>query len=150
MTEFEFQLENFMLYCTSRNLARKTLSSYEQTLKLFGIYIDEQFNITDATSGHIRQYIKYLQERGKYTVIARAETKEVNFPHNRADYKKDISQTTIANYVRNIKVFFNWMYEIAREITKNPVEKIENPKVNENLNATLHQMRLNVLLINLM
>lgn len=88
MTEFEFQLENFMLYCTSRNLARKTLSSYEQTLKLFGIYIDEQFNITDATSGHIRQYIKYLQERGKYTVIARAETKEVNFPHNRADYKR--------------------------------------------------------------
>lgn len=132
MTEFEFQLDNFMLYCTSRNLARKTLSSYEQTLKLFGIYIEEQFNITDATkvqSGHIRQYIKYLQERGKYTVLARADTKEVNFPHNRTDYKKDISQTTIANYVRNIKVFFNWMYEIEREITKNPVEKIENPKV---------------------
>lgn len=32
MTDLQFQIEYFMLYCTSRNLARKTVASYEQTL----------------------------------------------------------------------------------------------------------------------
>lgn len=48
MTDFEFQLDNFMLYCSSKNLARKTLASYEQTMKLFGKYLSEQFQIEDA------------------------------------------------------------------------------------------------------
>ncbi|MBA9088397.1 site-specific recombinase XerD [Fontibacillus solani] len=59
MTDFEFQIENFMLYCTSRNLAKKTLSSYEQTLRLFGAYLRDHFEIEDAKkvqSGHIRQF----------------------------------------------------------------------------------------------
>lgn len=38
MNEFEYQLDNFMLYCDSKNLSRKTLASYEQTLRLFQIY----------------------------------------------------------------------------------------------------------------
>ncbi|HDR7471012.1 integrase [Bacillus toyonensis] len=32
MTEFELQLDNFMLYCSSKNLLTKTLKSYDQTL----------------------------------------------------------------------------------------------------------------------
>lgn len=44
MTEFEFQIENFMLYCTSKNLARKTLASYEQSLKLFAAYLRDKCN----------------------------------------------------------------------------------------------------------
>lgn len=34
MNDNEFQLDNFMLYCSFQNLYRKTLSSYEQTLKV--------------------------------------------------------------------------------------------------------------------
>ncbi len=34
MNDIEFQLDNFMLYCSSKNLSRKTLSSYEQTMKV--------------------------------------------------------------------------------------------------------------------
>lgn len=140
MTDFEFQLDNFMLYCQSRNLARKTLASYEQTLKLFGMYLKEAYEIEDSRkvqSGHIRQYIKYLQERGKYSVVTNEQTKGKNYPDHRTDYKKQISTTTIANYVRNIKVFFNWLHEIEREITKNPVENIENPKVQRKVKRTL-------------
>jgi len=37
MTDYEFQVDGFMLYCTSKNLSRKTLASYEQSLKLFGV-----------------------------------------------------------------------------------------------------------------
>jgi len=35
MKDLVFQLDNFMLYCSAKNLSRKTLASYEQTLKLF-------------------------------------------------------------------------------------------------------------------
>lgn len=132
MTDFEFQIDNFMLYCTSRNLAKKTLSSYEQSLKLFAAYLANQFGIDEVQkvqSGHIRNYIKYIQERGKYSVVTNESSIEKNFPHNRSDYNKQVSTVTVANYVRNIKVFFNWLYSIEREITKNPCEKIENPKV---------------------
>ena len=38
MSEFEFQIENSMLYCTSKNLSRKTPAGYEQSLKLFAAY----------------------------------------------------------------------------------------------------------------
>jgi len=140
MTEFEFQVDNFMLYCTSRNLARKTLASYEQTLKLFGIYLAQVHGIEDAKkvqSGHIRQYIRYLQERGKYTVTSDEKSKSKNYPEKRSDFQKAISTTTIANYVRNIKVFFNWLHGIEREIAKNPVESIENPKVERKVKKTL-------------
>lgn len=140
MTDFEFQLDNFMLYCSSKNLSRKTLASYEQTLKLFGKYLQEQYQIEDVKkiqSGHIRQYIKYLRERGKYTVVNNAESKDKNHPEKCTDYKKEVSMTTIANYVRNIKVFFNYLYQVEREIPKNPVENVENPKVERKVKKTL-------------
>lgn len=43
MTDYEFQVDGFMLYCTSKNLSRKTLASYKQSLKLFGIYLQQEF-----------------------------------------------------------------------------------------------------------
>lgn len=140
MTGLEFQLDSFMLYCSSKNLSRKTLASYEQTLKLFVMYLKEQFDIEDVKkvqSGHIRQYIKYLRERGKYTVVNKEESKGKNHPESRSDFKKDVSMTTIANYIRNIKVFFNFLYQVEREIPKNPVENIENPKVERKVKKTL-------------
>lgn len=42
---------------------------------------------------HIRQYIKYLKERGKCTVAAKTIANDINRP----DYKKPLSDTTIAN-----------------------------------------------------
>ncbi len=95
MTDFEFQIENFMLYCTSKNLSRKTLASYEQSLKLFAAYLKEHFKIVDpgrVQSGHIRQYIKYLKERGKYTVVVNEERKEYNHPDHRSDYNSQSPQ----------------------------------------------------------
>ncbi|MEK4327476.1 tyrosine-type recombinase/integrase [Paenibacillus sp. FSL R7-0312] len=140
MTNFDFQLDNFMLYCSSKNLSRKTLASYEQSLKLFGKFLQDQFQIEDVKkvqSGHIRQYIKYLRERGKYSVVTDPSSKNNNHPEQRTDYKKDVSTTTIANYVRNIKVFFNYLYKVEREVPKNPVENIENPKVERKIKKTL-------------
>jgi integrase/recombinase XerD len=148
MTDFEFQLENFMLYCSSKNLSKKTMKAYEQTLKLFGSYMQEKFAVEEVEkvqTGHIRQYIKYLRERGKYTTTSNQKSIEINKPHNRKDYKKEISDATINNYIRNIKVFFNWLYE-ENEIRKNPVEKIQKIKTERKMKETISEEEFKALL----
>ncbi len=60
-----------------------------------------------------------------------------NFPQNRTDNKKQVSTVTVANYVRNIKVFFNWLHCIDHDIVKNPCEKIENSKIIRKTKKTL-------------
>ncbi len=149
MTDVEFQIDNFMLYCTSKNLSRKTLASYEQTLKLFAQYLQKEHNIDEVKriqSGHIRHYIKYLRERGKYTVVVKESTKGINYPDHRTDYQKPISSTTIANYVRNIKVFFNYLHKVEREISKNPLETIEAIKPERKVKQTLTNQEIKQLL----
>jgi integrase/recombinase XerD len=130
LTDFEFQVDNFMLFCSSKNLSRKTLASYEQTLKLFGIYLEQIHGISDVkkvTSAHVRHYVKYLRERGKYTAVINERSKTLNHPDHRHDFNKPLSDTTVANYLRNIKVFFNFLHK-EREINRNPVKSIENIK----------------------
>jgi integrase/recombinase XerD len=149
MTDIEFQLENFILYCASKNLSKKTLASYEQTIKLFIHYLRDQHDITDVKkvqSGHIRHYIKHVKERGKYTVVSHESSKRVNFPDNRTDYGKPVSATTVANYLRIIKVFFNYLHQIENEIFKNPCEKIENIKPERKVKKLLDQVELKRLL----
>lgn len=130
MSEMEFFLEDFLVFCQSKNLSPKTLSSYEQSLKLFIAYLKNEHGVDEVINvkaGHIRQYIAYVQERGKYTVVNRIASKQINHPENRRDFKKQVSNVTINNYIRNIKVFFNWLKEEG-ELRKNPVEKISTIK----------------------
>ena len=130
ITELDLQLDSFMLYCDAKHLSPKTLKSYEQTLTLFKNYLKQELNITDAAkvkSSHVRHYIKYLRERGKYTVTASDKTLNINHPDRRADYKKPISDTTIANYTRNMKVFFNFL-KVENEITENPMKTVAQIK----------------------
>lgn len=139
MTDFDFQVDNFMLYCSAKNLSKKTLASYEQTLKLLGKYLEQEHNINEVAkiqAGHIRHYIKFLQERGKYTVNHQ-EMAAINLPEKRKDFGKKISDTTIANYLRNIKVFFNYLHNIEEEIKKNPCDKVANIKPKRKMKKTL-------------
>lgn len=72
-----------MNYCEVKNLSKKTISSYEQTLSLFALYLKKEQKVKEAGEVkeiHIREYIKYLQERGKYTVVSNENTKIANFP----------------------------------------------------------------------
>jgi len=123
----EWQIEEFMCYCQSKQLREKTMKSYEQSLKLFERWLKEQLKIDDVKlikEQTIRKYIVDLQERGKYTCNANDNSKQFNCPDRRRDYRKEISNTTINNYIRNIKVFFTWLEE-QRIITKNPMKNIK-------------------------
>lgn len=109
---FDWQIDEFMVYCRSRQLRERTMGSYEQTLRLFERWCKEQMNLDDVdkiTESVVRRYINDLQERGKYSFYSNDKGKEKNFPDRRRDFRKPISVCTINNYIRNLRVFFNWL-----------------------------------------
>lgn len=151
MEQIDYDVDDIMNYCKVKNLSKKTLSSYEQTLKLLVLYLKNEHNVKGAGEVkelHIKEYIKYLQTRGKYTVVSNENTKLINFPENRVDYnKKEISKTTINNYIRNIKVFFNYMYS-NRYINNNPIKRVRQLKNQRNVVGYIEDKEMNKLLKN--
>ena len=68
--DFDYQIDDFMLYCRTQRLREKSMQSYEQTLRLFERWCVEQFQINkvDAvTEAVIRRYVDDLIARGKYS-----------------------------------------------------------------------------------
>ena len=67
---FDWQIDEFMVFCRSSQLRERTMTSYEQTLRLFQRWCEEQMKIVTVdkvTESIIRRYINDLQERGKYS-----------------------------------------------------------------------------------
>ena len=129
---FSWQIEEFMVYCHTRQLRRKTMNSYEQALRLFERWCADEFSIVTVdkvTESVIRRYITSLQERGKYSFYADDKKKKFNYPERRTDYQKQITITTINNYLRNLRVFFNWL-EQEYVLQKNPMRRIRQLKEN--------------------
>ena len=68
--DFDWQINEFMVYCRSTQLREKSMASYEQALRLFERWCAEElriFTVDKVTEPVIRKYINDLQERGKYT-----------------------------------------------------------------------------------
>lgn len=130
MREIDLQIDDFMVECSAKGLSKKTINSYESTLRLLANYLENELGIesaNDVKQLHLKTYIRYLQERGKYTVVVNENTKKTNNPENRTDYKGIVTNITINNYMRNIKVFFNYMFS-EKLIRTNPVEGLKKLK----------------------
>ena len=101
--DFEWQTNEFMLYCRTTQLREKSMMAYEQSLKLFERWCRDEmgiFTVDKDTENVIRRYISELQERGKYTFYRIDKQKKTNYPERRRDYRKPISTATINNYIR--------------------------------------------------
>ena len=125
--DFTLEIDHYMNDCHSRGLSVKTMKSYEQTLRLFQRYLFDKHEIENPAqvkAEHIKAYFSYTRERGKYRAVADDRTLKINNPQARPDYGKQVSETTIANYQRNINAFFNYLYR-EKVIRKNPAEGIE-------------------------
>ena len=121
-------IEMFIEYCENKGLATKTIGSYEQTLRLLMLWLDEQ-EITQTekiTHAVIQDYVKQIKERGKYTVTSNPNSG--NYQERRMDFGKKVSDVTINNYLRNLRVFFNWCVE-EELILRSPVKKGDFVKV---------------------
>lgn len=130
MREIDLQIDDFMIECSAKGLSKKTIGSYESTLRLLANYLEKELEVERAeevTQIHLKSYIRYLQERGKYTVVVNDNSKTSNNPEGRGDYKEGMSNITINNYIRNIKVFFNYMYN-ENLIRVNPVKNLKKLK----------------------
>lgn len=128
ITPFHLDIDKYMLDCSARGLSSKTLSSYEQTLKLFARYCEDTFGIDDSRklkAEHLNAYIRDVRERGKFKINGFESAK--NYPERREDFGKKVSETTIANYTRNIKAYYAYLYE-ERYITKNVMQDVKTPK----------------------
>lgn len=129
-TDFEYLIDEYMVYCKSRQLREKTLISYEQALRLFQRWCKEEMKILDVldiTESVIRKYINDTQTRGKYTFYANDNSKDINYPDRRRDFQKPVSNATINNYIRNLRAFFNWL-DNDYVLKKNPMKKIRQLK----------------------
>ena len=130
--DFEWQTNEFMVYCRTTQLREKSMMAYEQTLRLFERWCMEEMKIVTVdkvTENVIRRYIAELQEQGKYTFYANDKQKAINYPERRRDYRKPISTATINNYIRNLRVFFNWL-ERNYVIKRNPMKRVRQLKAN--------------------
>ncbi len=146
--DFDFYIDEYMYYCRSRKLRPKTMQNYEQTLRLFERWCKEKEEITEPSQvrdATIRRYICSLEERGKYTLYVNEQGKERNYPERRRDYRKPVSVATINNYIRNLRVFFNWL-ERDYIIRRNPMKKIRQLKYNRQAKVFLSDEDLKKLL----
>lgn len=128
----DYCIDEFMIYCRSRDLRRRTLDSYEHTLHLFERWCEVELRIDrihDVSEQVIRRYITNLQERGKYTFYADEKSRGTNFPERRRDYRQPVTTATINNYIRNLKVFFNWL-DSEHWLNKNLMKKVKQLKTN--------------------
>lgn len=130
MNNFLLEIDRYMMDCTSRGLSVKTMRSYDQTLRLFQRYLEDKQSVNkpgQIKPEHIRAYFTYIRERGKYGAMADDNMANVNGLYNRQDVGRPVSETTLANYQRNITAFFNYLYR-EKVIRKNPCEGIEKIK----------------------
>ncbi|MBO0586400.1 site-specific integrase [Sporosarcina sp. E16_8] len=128
MSDFDIEIDRYMLDCAAKGLSPKTMKSFEQTLKLFARYMDDTFKVLshkEVTAEHLRAYMRSLSERGKYEETA--ALKPVNYPERRQDFGKPVTQTTIANYTRNIKAFYSHLHK-EKVVRKNPMKTVQNVK----------------------
>ena len=98
LLSFDYQIDEFMMYCKSAQLRQKTMNSYEQALRLFERWCADNFDVTtvdQVNESLIRRYINDLSERGKYSFFVNDKAKEINFPERRRDFRKPISVTAI-------------------------------------------------------
>lgn len=140
VSDFELDIDRYMLDCSSRALSPKTLKSYEQSLKMFFQYLNATFgteSVKEVDDTHLKSYIKEVAERGKY----KGAEKVIQNVHKRIDYGDKVSNTTIANYTRNIKVFFRYLHQ-ERKIKKYPFEKVKTVKPDRKMKAYLEDNEL--------
>lgn len=126
MEKIDYEIDDFMNYCDYKGLSTRTIASYEQTLRLFARYLQDNCEITkteQVKEKTIQDYITNIKERGKYTVVANDSTKRFNNPQKRQDFGKKVSIAIVNNYTRNLRVYFNYMYD-NRLIKVNPTTNI--------------------------
>lgn len=129
-------IQDYINYCDYKNLSTKTIKAYYQTLVLFAKYLEEEkgiSNINDINKGVVEEYITFTKERGKYSFVASEEGMIKANIDKRNDIGEKVSNSTLNNYLRNIKAFFGWLEEnmIIKENTVRNCKFVKNVRTSK-------------------
>ena len=94
---------------------------------MFAKYLADEVNIftpLKVTTKHIKDYLEFTKNKGKYSYVVDINSLKSNNPSARGDFGKQVSMYTVNNYLRNIKVFFTWLYD-SEVIKNNPTVQIK-------------------------
>ena len=61
MEKIDYEVDDFMNYCDYKNLSKKSMKSYEQTLRLFIRYLKDECNITNTAQVKEQTYWYIIQ-----------------------------------------------------------------------------------------
>lgn len=127
---FEDYINDYMMFCVNKELSKKTLKSYESCLKLFAKYLEDEKNIFTPIvlkTNDIKEYLEFTKNKGKYSYVADIQSTNSNNPTARGDFGKQVSMWTVNNYLRNIKAFYSYLFEI-KAIKSNPAMPVKSYK----------------------
>lgn len=65
-TSFDYLICEYMVYCRSRQLRAKTMNSYEQGLRLFERWCQEQMSIDDVSKYGILEFKSIFPKRQSF------------------------------------------------------------------------------------
>ena len=116
-TSLESLTKGYLLNCRIENKSPKTIRGYEMTLRNFAWYCQQNNfpQVQKLTAVHIRHFLWYLG----------SETNRWNSTNPSA--RHPASNTTINDYFRALRTFFNWL-EREELIIDNPFKHLKTPK----------------------
>lgn len=139
-------IQDYLDFCSYKNLSKKTIKSYSQTLILFARYLEEEKEIRDikkVNKNVVEEYINFTKERGKYSFVADNGYLKANID-KRSDIGEEISAATLNNYLRNIKAFFSWLEDnmLIKENTVCRCKYIKAPRKSKEQLTDAEYMKL--------
>lgn len=81
VSDLDYTIEEYLVAYDVKNLSRKTIKSYDQSLKLFAKYLLDNYNITSIKQikkSYIESYISFTKEKGKYSFVTNIDSKSSN------------------------------------------------------------------------
>jgi site-specific recombinase XerD len=131
-TDLKSLIQGYILNCKCEGKSTATLSIYATVLRNFSWYCtkNEYPVIQRLTAIHIRHFLWYLASESN------------RWGSNNAAAKKPASLTTIHDYYRALKTFFNWL-ERDQLIFDNPFNYIKPPKTDRKVIEALTSFEIN-------
>lgn len=131
-------LDDFILiyekFAASENKSKRTIEHTAAAVGQFHKFLGGSVDVREAQAEDLREYIRALQERTKWSQHPTIKPKE-----------STLSPHSIASYVRSIRAFWSWL---KREdfIDENPMERVKPPKAPRKIVATLTREQISQLL----
>jgi len=110
-------IKGYILDCKVRGRSHRTIEWYEQKLRYFARWLNEEEEVRQlggVSIAHLRSFVLHLQS--------------VPLARSSADGDEHISPLTVKGYVQVIKGFFSWCHN-EELIDKNPAQRLQLPSV---------------------